>query len=88
MINMYEIHVKTKSTIGDILNRFKSKGFPADLDLCKDGKIKLVIKHPQTGTLHYFNVKLNNEEDGMKEYEFGAWTETEFDYLKDLVKDM
>ncbi len=88
MITMYEIHVRTKATLGDLLTKFKTKGLPADLDLCSDGHLKLVVKHPQSNTLHTFNVKLYKEIDGMKEYEFGALTEQEFGYLKELVKDI
>lgn len=88
MINMYEIHVKTKATLADILNHLKSKGIPADIKLCKDGDAKLTIKHPQSNTLHHFNLKLYKEDGEMNEYEFGAWTEAEFDYLKNIAKDL
>lgn len=88
MINMYEIHVKTKATLGDILNHLKSKGVPADLKLCENHHIKLIIKHPQSNSLHHFNVKLYKEDEGMYTYEFGAYSESEFNYLKELVKDM
>lgn len=88
MITMYEIHVKTKSTVADIFNHLKAKGVAYDLKICKDHDIKLVIKHPQAGTLHTFNIKLYKEDGDMYTYEFGAWSEAEFTYLKELLKDI
>lgn len=74
--------------MGDILSHLKSKGVPADIKLCENHHIKLVLKHHQANTLHNFNIKLYKEEDGMYTYEFGAYSEPEFNYLKELVKDI
>lgn len=88
MITMWEIHVSSKHSIGDIIAYLKTKGIASDFRLCKDGYGKLKVKHPQTGNLHNFSVKLYDEIGDVFEYEFGAWTEAEFNYLKDIAKDL
>lgn len=88
MINKWEIHIESKSTIGDILAHLKTKGIASDFRMCKDGYGKLTVKHPQTGNLHHYEMKVYDEVGGVYEYELGAWTEAEFNYLKDFAKDL
>lgn len=88
MITMFEIHVKTDKSLSDILAHLKTKGIATDFKLCPDGDGKLKIKHPTSNSIHTYNVKVYKEHGDMIEYEFGAYTESEFSYLKDAVKDM
>lgn len=88
MITMWEIHVQTNKTLGDIMSHLKTNGIASDFKLCKDGDGKLKVKHPTANTIHTFNVKVYEELGDVVEYEFGAWSETEFNYLKSIMKDI
>lgn len=88
MITMWEIHVQTNKTLGDIMAQLKANGIASDFMLCKDGDGKLKVKHPTTNMIHMFNVKVYKELGDLIEYEFGAWSEVEFNYLKSIMNDI
>lgn len=88
MINAWEIHVQTGKSISDIISFLKTKGITSDFKMCKEGHGILKIKHPQANTLHSFKMKLYDEIGDIYEYELTAWTESEFNYLKDIAKDI
>lgn len=88
MISAWEIHVQTSKSISDIIAYLKTKGIASDFKMCKEGHGILKIKHPQANTLHSFMIKLYDEIGDTCEYELTAWSESEFNYLKDMAKDI
>lgn len=88
MIVMWEIHIETKRTVGDMLEYFKSKGIASDYRMCKDGHGKISIKHPQKANIHTFNVKLYEELGDVCRYEIGCWTKEDVALMEDWFKDI
>ena len=88
MIVMWEIHIETKHTIGDMLTYFKSKGVAVDYKMCKDGHGMISIKHPQKASIHDFKVKLYEELGGMYRYEIGCWTKDEAMLMEEWFKEV
>jgi hypothetical protein len=90
MIERWEIHLKTRNTIGGILSTLKTKGISADFKLMndKDYHSKLMIKNPANGEIYHFGFKLYCEAEGIYTYEICAWTEQEYNYLIELAKSI
>lgn len=87
MINAWELHIQTGKSVSDIMSYLKTKGIASDFKMCKDGHGILKIKHPTAGTLHTFMLKLYDEIGEINEYELTAWSEVEFNFIKDIAKD-
>lgn len=88
MIAMWEIHLETKRSIGDMLDYFKAKGVAVDYKMCKEGHGMLSIKHPQKASIHDFKVKLYSELGGIYRYEIGTWSKEEANLAEEWFKDI
>lgn len=72
MISKYEVHIKTKYTLYELLTVLKSKGFAVDFRL-KDGDCgELMVKFPNSSTIDTFAFKYYKHEDDMFIYEIGS----------------
>ncbi|MGL4999230.1 MAG: hypothetical protein ACRC5T_09705 [Cetobacterium sp.] len=88
MIVMWEVHVETKHSIGDMLTYFKAKGVAADYKMCKDEYGTLSVKHPQQASVHDFKIKLYSKLGGVYRYEIGTWSKEQAILMEDWFKDI
>lgn len=90
MIKLWEIHLETRDTISDMLNKLKAKGLSFDYKLMCDKNFysKLMVKHPKSGEIYSYGIKLYTEIDSIYIYEICAWTEQEYSYLIELANSI
>ena len=72
MISKYEVHIKTKYTLYELLNILKTKGLAVDFSLKSGDCGELMVKFPNINTVDVFDFKYYKHEDDMFVYEIGA----------------
>lgn len=72
MISKYEIHIKTKCTLYELLNMLKAKGLAVDFSLKSGDCGELMVKFPSMNNIDVFDFKYYRHEDDMYVYEIGA----------------
>lgn len=82
----YELHVKTRHSLSDMLMALKTKGIEPDLEK-ECGYDLLKIKHPK-GSYHEFEIRLESKGTGYRVYEVKARTKHDMELLEEAIKTM
>lgn len=83
----YEMHIKSSSSLSDIILALKNKGYEPELDLCQDEGVALKIKHP-SGSKHVFKIKLYRLMADHKIFEIKSETKQEMLFMEEVLKSL
>lgn len=87
-ITAYELHVKCRSSLSEILSALKNKGYEPEMELCEDNKgVVLKIKHP-SGSKHTFKIKLYKTTSEYKVFEIKAYSKQEMNFMEEVLKSL